>query len=108
MASSSAAEIHIRAAGLTKRFRVAERRPGTLGALAGVVHRRHRVVTAGLDAVAKLPVRDCIGRLRDRGVTVILTTHDMDDIETLCDRVIVISAGRIVLDGSVAELYRHG
>ena len=41
-------------------------------------------------------------------MTVILTTHDMDDIETLCDRVIVISAGRIVLDGSVAELYRHG
>ena len=37
-------------------------------------------------------------------MTVILTTHDMDDIETLCDRVIVISAGRIVLDGSVAEL----
>ncbi len=46
MASSSASEIHIRAAGLTKRFRVAERRSGTLGALAGVVHRRHRVVTA--------------------------------------------------------------
>ena len=94
--------------GSVKEFRVAERRPGTLGALAGVVHRRHRVVTVGLDAVAKLPVRDFIGRLRDRGVTVILTTHDMDDIETLCDRVIVISAGRIVLDGSVAELYRHG
>ena len=60
--------------------------------------------TIGLDAVAKLAVRDFIGRLRDRGVTVILTTHDMDDIETLCDRVIVISAGRIVLDGSVTEL----
>ena len=60
--------------------------------------------TIGLDAVAKIAVRDFIGRLRDRGVTVVLTTHDMDDIETLCDRVIVISAGRIVLDGSVAEL----
>ena len=60
--------------------------------------------TIGLDAVAKLAVRDFIGRLRERGVTVILTTHDMDDIETLCDRVIVISAGRIVLDGSVDEL----
>ena len=250
MSSSSTPPVHIRAAGLTKRFRVAERRPGTLGALASLVRRRHRVVTAvedvsftvrrgelvgyigpngagksttvkllsgilvpdagtceidgmtpwihrrryvasigavfgqrtqllwdlpvvesfdllrdiyrvpedryrntrselvellglhelldtparqlslgqrmrcdlaaallhrptllfldeptiGLDAVAKLAVRDFIGRLRNRGVTVILTTHDMDDIETLCDRVIVISAGRIVLDGSVAEL----
>ena len=250
MSSSSAPPVHIRAAGLTKRFRVAERRPGTLGALASLVRRRHRVVTAvedvsftvrrgelvgyigpngagksttvkllsgilvpdagtclidgltpwihrrryvasigavfgqrtqllwdlpvvesfdllrdiyrvpedryretrselvellglrelldtparqlslgqrmrcdlaaallhrptllfldeptiGLDAVAKLAVRDFIGRLRESGVTVILTTHDMDDIETLCDRVIVISAGRIVLDGSVAEL----
>ncbi len=61
--------------------------------------------TIGLDAVSKLAVRDFVRRLnRERGVTVILTTHDMDDIETLCRRVIVIHAGRILSDGSLGEL----
>src|SRR5262245_15757380 len=47
--------------------------------------------TIGLDAVSKLAVREFVGRLnRERGVTVILTTHDMDDIEALCRRVLVI------------------
>ena len=63
--------------------------------------------TIGLDAVAKLAVRDFIGRLRERGVTVILTTHDMDDIETLCDRVIVIDKGRIMYDGELDALKRR-
>jgi ABC-2 type transport system ATP-binding protein len=47
--------------------------------------------TIGLDAVAKLAVRDFVKKLnRERGVTVILTTHDMHDIEALTERVIVI------------------
>jgi len=61
--------------------------------------------TIGLDAVSKLAVRDFVKRLnRDRGVTVILTTHDMDDIETLCSRVIVIGNGKILSDGTLGEL----
>lgn len=55
--------------------------------------------TIGLDAAAKLAVRDFVKKLNaERGVTVILTTHDMDDIEALCPRVLVISKGRIFLD----------
>src|SRR5262245_24337010 len=61
--------------------------------------------TIGLDAISKLAVRDFIGRLnKQRGVTVILTTHDMDDIEALCRRVLVIGEGRILSDGPLADL----
>jgi len=64
--------------------------------------------TIGLDAVAKLAVREFVRRLnRDRGVTVILTTHDMDDIEELCTRVMVIGDGRILSDGPL-DLLRAG
>ena len=61
--------------------------------------------TIGLDAVSKLAVREFIARLnKDRGVTVILTTHDMDDIEALCRRVLVIGNGHILSDGTLAGL----
>ena len=61
--------------------------------------------TIGLDAVSKLAVRDFVRRLnRERGVTVILTTHDMDDIEALCTRVMVIGHGRILSDGTLEDL----
>lgn len=61
--------------------------------------------TIGLDAVSKLAVREFIKKLnKERGVTVILTTHDMDDIETLCSRVIVIGKGQILSDGNLKSL----
>ncbi len=61
--------------------------------------------TIGLDALSKIAVRDFIKKLnRERGVTVILTTHDMDDIESLCSRIMVIGQGRILSDGSLDAL----
>ena len=61
--------------------------------------------TIGLDAVSKLAFRDFIKRFnRESGVTVILTTHDMDDIEALCTRVMVIGEGRILSDGTLEAL----
>ena len=61
--------------------------------------------TIGLDAVSKLAVRDFIRRInRERGTTVILTTHDMQDIEALTERIILIGRGKILLDGALEDL----
>ena len=61
--------------------------------------------TIGLDAVSKLKVREFIlAENRARGVTVILTTHDMQDIDALCHRVLLIGKGRLLLDGSIQEI----
>ena len=61
--------------------------------------------TIGLDAPSKLAVRDFVRRLnREQGVTVLLTTHDMQDVEALAERVIVIGQGRLLADGPFASL----
>ncbi|WP_068469356.1 ABC transporter ATP-binding protein [Candidatus Protochlamydia phocaeensis] len=61
--------------------------------------------TIGLDAVSKLAVRDFIRHLnKERQVTIMLTTHDMDDIESLCNRVLILNEGRLFLDGSLEAL----
>ncbi|WP_108672437.1 ABC transporter ATP-binding protein [Peribacillus acanthi] len=61
--------------------------------------------TIGLDAVSKIAVRQFIKRInQERGVTIILTTHDMSDIEALAERVILIGKGRLLYDGNLEEL----
>ena len=61
--------------------------------------------TIGLDANSKLALRDFIKTLnREQGVTVILATHDMHDIEALADRVLIIGNGRVLRDGPIAAM----
>lgn len=61
--------------------------------------------TIGLDAVSKLAVRQFIKRHNaEHGTTVVLTTHDMQDIEALTERILLIGKGSILLDGSLTEL----
>jgi ABC-2 type transport system ATP-binding protein len=63
--------------------------------------------TIGLDVVAKAAVREFLGEVnRERGVTVLLTTHDLADIERLCSRLLIIDHGRLIWDGGLDELKR--
>lgn len=64
--------------------------------------------TIGLDLIAKDQVRKFLKKVnKDRGATIILTTHDMDDIEALCDRIIILDEGKIAYDGSTDTLKRE-
>jgi ABC-2 type transport system ATP-binding protein len=60
--------------------------------------------TIGLDVVAKAAIRDFLREVNRSGVTILLTTHDMDDVERLCERILVINHGRLAFDGTVQEL----
>jgi ABC-2 type transport system ATP-binding protein len=65
--------------------------------------------TIGLDVISKGRLREFLRALNaGRGTTLVLTTHDLQDIEALCDRVIVIDHGTCVFDGELADLHRHG
>lgn len=64
--------------------------------------------TIGLDASSKIAVREFIKSINKQNkTTVILTTHDMQDIEALTDRILLIGKGRILLDGTLAELKKR-
>ncbi|MEU3858527.1 ABC transporter ATP-binding protein [Streptomyces sp. NPDC028722] len=65
--------------------------------------------TIGLDVVSKARVREFLREVNaERGTTVLLTTHDLQDIEQLCSRVMVIDHGRLVYDGSLDGLHEAG
>lgn len=64
--------------------------------------------TIGLDAVSKLTVREFILKLnKNNNTTIILTTHDMQDIEALCQRVLLIGKGKLLYDGTLDELKKQ-
>ena len=63
--------------------------------------------TTGLDPQARHILWDRLFRLKEQGVTLIVTTHFMDEAEQLCDRLIVMDNGRIVAEGSPADLIRQ-
>lgn len=61
--------------------------------------------TIGLDVVARERIRQFLDRInRERGITMILTTHDLGDIERLCPRVVLIDHGRVIYDGALEAL----
>ncbi len=65
--------------------------------------------TIGLDVVSKGRLREFLRTLNaERGTTLLLTTHDLQDIEALCRRVVVIDHGTAVFDGPLADLHRQG
>lgn len=61
-------------------------------------------LTTGLDPAARRATWDLIERVRDSGVTILLVTHFMDEAERLCDRLVIIDHGRVVAEGTPAEL----
>jgi ABC-2 type transport system ATP-binding protein len=64
--------------------------------------------TVGLDVIAKERMRSFVERInRDNRTTVLLTTHDLDDVERLCKRIIIIDEGRVLFDGEAANLKRR-
>lgn len=61
--------------------------------------------TIGLDIVVKTEIRDFLMQMnKEEGTTILLTTHDLQDIEALCSRVIMLDDGQIIYDGGLAEL----
>ncbi|MFS0699035.1 ABC transporter ATP-binding protein [Cellulomonas sp. 179-A 4D5 NHS] len=61
-------------------------------------------LTTGLDPQARRDTWDVVRKVRDRGVTILLVTHLMEEAERLCDRIVLIDAGRVVATGTPAEL----
>jgi ABC-2 type transport system ATP-binding protein len=60
--------------------------------------------TSGVDPVGRAAIREVVAGLRDDGVTVVLTTHDLDEAERLADDVVILDHGRVIASGSVEEL----
>jgi ABC-2 type transport system ATP-binding protein len=61
--------------------------------------------TIGLDIISKRRIREFLRRIQaEFNTTLLLTSHDMDDVESVCDRVLIITQGEIVYDGAITDL----
>lgn len=60
--------------------------------------------TAGLDVEGRALLHEQIRRLKGMGKTIILSSHDMEEVETLCDRIAILNDGKIVFCGTASEL----
>jgi len=113
------AECRRRAAELLEFVQLAERKDDRVEPLSGGMKRRLTIArslinephlllldepTTGLDPQARHVLWDRLYRLKQRGVTLVLTTHYMDEAEQLCDRLVVMDRGRIVAEGSPRAL----
>src|SRR5438128_11120691 len=77
--------------------------------IAALLHRPRLLLldepTIGLDVVAQAAIQICLKEYNEtRGVTMILTSHDMRDVEALCARVLVISHGQVIYDGPLDKI----
>src|SRR5215475_10454969 len=60
--------------------------------------------TSGLDPIGRMKVREIIQRLKNEGKTVFFSSHELGEVETVCDRVAIIHQGQLMVEGRVAEL----
>lgn len=111
------------AAGLLARFGLLDVRAQAVESLSGGQRQRLFVVlalipnpdvvfldelTTGLDVKARRDVWNLLGEMRKRGMTIVLTSHFMDEVEALCDRVAILRAGRVVFAGTVSQALASG
>lgn len=82
-------------------------------AIAGILAIKPKVLildepTAGLDPKGRKEVLDNIKKLHETGITVILVSHNMDDVARLCERIMVLNKGKLVTDGTPREVFSQG
>jgi len=120
----AAEESHRHSDELLERFRLADRRNAMPQAISGGMAQRLQIAravahrpalllldepTAGLDPQSRIALWELVGELRDEGMTVLLSTHYMEEADALCDRVAIIDHGRIlVIDTPTALKRDHG
>lgn len=100
LADRAKSPVEILSGGMRRRLNIA----------VALVHQPKLVIldepTTGLDIEARYEIWELIKNLKDEGVTVLLTTHLLDEAERLCQRIGIIKDGRIVVDGSLADLQK--
>jgi len=63
--------------------------------------------TSGLDPLGRMKVREIIQRLKNEGKTVFFSSHELGEVETVCDRVAILHQGELKVEGRVADLARQ-